>query len=291
VEKDGYGVSIIIPNYNRKRDLERLLPSIANQSFDDYEVIIVDDSSPDKSAVEYISDFIRDRRNMRLVENTENIGFVKTCNKGIRLANSTYVCILTNDTEVGGNFVKRNVEIMDADSSIGVLSCIIVDQYGNNWFSGGILKGWIPSWRTDDFVGVRSVDYVAGTASFYRKKVFDKIGLLNEHLIMYHEDVEFCLRVRNETDYKTCMFGEKLVTHYIDSPSLLSKDITYYLHRNIILIVKRYSPQSIPKVLLFFLREIANYIILSISKRSLRYFSSSLHILRGTLDGLIQKAK
>lgn len=288
MEKDGYRVSIIIPNYNRKRDLERLLPGIANQSFDDYEVIIVDDASPDKSAVEYISDFIRDRKNMRLVENTENIGFVKTCNKGIRLANSTYVCILTNDTEVTSNFIQRNVEIMDGDSSIGVLSCTVVDKDGKTWFSGGSLKGWIPAMLTDNFQGVREVDYVAGTACFYRRKVFEKVGLLNEDLVMYHEDVEFCLRVRNKTDYRTCMFAEKLVTHNMGSNTLFTSKVVYYLHRNLMFILKRYSPKSIPKVLLIFLREVLNLFLVSLFKLRPSGILLIPSIARGTVAGLVK---
>jgi len=287
VDKDRRRVSIIIPNYNRKRDLERLLPSIANQTFVDYEVIIIDDFSPDKSAVEYIKEFVKDRNNIRLVENAENIGFVKTCNKGIKLANSEYVCILTNDTEVAANFIQRNVEIMDGDSSIGVLSSIIVDKDGNNWFSGGSLKGFIPVCMTDDFLGIRSVDYVAGTACFYPKVIFDKVGLLNEHLIMYHEDVEFCLRVHCMTDYRTCMLGEKLVIHRVEAADLGSYKATYYLHRNLLLISKKYSRKSLPRILLYYLRETANLLLVSVLKRNSDYLLHILPIMRGTLDGLI----
>lgn len=284
-------VSVIIPNYNRKRDLERLLPSIAKQTFRDYEVTIIDDFSPDKLAVEYIRGFIQDHKNMRLVENTENIGFVKTCNKGIKLSNADYICILTNDTEIAENFIQRNVEVMDSDSSIGVLSCIIVDKEGNNWFSGGSYKGWIPAWTTDDFQGVRSVDYVAGTACFYRKEVFDKVGLLNEYFVMYHEDVEFCLRVKTETNYKTCMFGEKLVIHNVGTADLATYKATYYMHRNLIFISKKYSPESIPRVLLYYLREIANLLLVSVLKLNPKYLLHIPHIIRGSLDGLIGKAE
>lgn len=129
-------VSIVIPNYNRKEHLGILLPSILRQTFNDYEVIIIDDCSPDTETVGYIKAAIKDHKHMRLIENDKNVGFVKTCNRGIKLANGDYICILTNDTEVASEFVEENVKIMDSDSSIGVLSCIIVDQYQNNWFSG-----------------------------------------------------------------------------------------------------------------------------------------------------------
>jgi len=299
VEKGRSKVSIIIPNYNGKEYLKRLLPSIANQTFDDYEVIIIDDFSPDRSVLEYIKTFIKDHKNMRLIENGENMGFVKTCNKGFRLADGDYICLLTNDTEVKSNFVERNVEIMDADSSIGVLSCVIVDQRGNNWFSGGSFKAGLRVNLRDDFQGVRSIDWVAGTACFYRRGVFDKVGLLSEAFFMYHEDIDFCLRVRNETDYKVCMFPEKLVTHYVWSlepgpPDLAKEDrLYYYLHRNHILLLKRYCPKYIPKILLYNLREIIILLIVPRSKLRPRAFLLSIPrvipIIRGTLDGLIKR--
>jgi GT2 family glycosyltransferase len=292
MEKGNYRVTIIVPNYNGREHLAGLLPSISNQTFDDYEVIIIDDFSPDSSVLEYIKTFIKDHENMRLVENTENMGFVRTCNKGIRLASGDYVCLLNNDTEVKSDFVERNVEIMDADSSIGVLSCIIVDKDGNNLFSGGSLKRGVPVYLRDDFEGVRSVDFVAGTACFCRREVFDKIGLLDEHYFMYHDDIEFCLRVGTKTDYKVCMFPEKLVTHYTDytAPSLSRSKYYYYLSRNLILVSRKYSPKYLymPKILLLHIpRQIINLLIrLRFSPQS---FLLSLHIIRGALDGIIKR--
>lgn len=291
MDKDKYRVSIIVPNYDRKGDLEILLPGILNQTFADYELIVIDDCSPDKSAVDYINDFIQGRHNMRLVENKENLGFVRTCNLGIKLANGDYICILTNDTEVKRDFIQRNVEIMDTDSSIGVLSCVIVDVEGRNWFSGGTMKSGYPVNMKDDFTGVRPVDFVAGTAPFYRREVFEQVGLLNEDLYMYHEDVEFCLRVNRRTNYRSCMFGEKLVTHHVGIADYASYKVNYYLHRNLILVTKKYSSESIPRVLLHYLREKANLLLVSVLKLNPRYLWHAIYIIRGTLDGLRTKIK
>lgn len=264
-------VSIIIPHYNQKECLKRLLPSVANQTFNDYEVIIIDDATPDRSVGEYIETFIKDHKNMRLVENTENMRFIKTCNKGITLTKGEYICLLNADTEVKSNFVERNVEILDADGSIGVLSCIIVDQDGNNWFTGGSFKGGFPANLTDDFQGIRPVDFVAGTAPFYRKEVFDRIGLFDENYRMFHEDIEFGLRLRAKTDYRACMFPEKLVVHYLE-PSMPKMEVNYLLCRNHILILKKYYPGYLRKVLLRYTLEITGVLIMAIREPSPRLF-------------------
>jgi len=280
--------TIIIPHYNQKECLKVLLPSIANQTFTDYEVIIIDDFTPDRSAPEYIRSLIKDYPKMRLVENAENVRFVRTCNKGIRLAEGEYICLLNQDTKVKNNFLQRNVEIMDADSSIGALSCIIVDKDGNNWFTGGMFEKGLSVNLQDDFQGIRTVDFVAGTAAFYRKEVFDKIGLFDESFHMYHEDVEFGLRMKARTDYKACTFPEKLVIHYLVQ-SIPQGDFSYYLIRNQIILARRYGKRHILKILLHNLREIANLLFVSAVRRDLKPLLPSRYVIRGTLAGLIER--
>jgi glycosyltransferase involved in cell wall biosynthesis len=88
---------MIVPNWNGLRDtteclesLQRLLPAVANQTFQDFEVFIVDDCTPDEATVLFIRHFVKDRPNMHLVQNTENMRFIKTANKGIPLAKGDY---------------------------------------------------------------------------------------------------------------------------------------------------------------------------------------------------------
>ena len=280
-------VSIIIPHYNQVECLKSLLPSIANQTFDDYEVIIIDDFTPDRSAPEYIRSLIKDYPKMRLVENTENMRFVRTCNKGIKLAKGDYICLLNQDTEVVNNFVQRNIEIMDADPSIGALSCIVVDRNGNNWFTGGRFESGFLVNLVDDFEGIRTVDFVAGTACFYRREVFDKIGLFDENFGMYHEDVEFGLRMKARTNYESCMFAERLVVHYAVL-SIPRGDFYYYLNRNHIMLLRRYGRRYIPKILLYNLRQIGKLLLASVASLIFSLYMS-LYIVRGILAGLMKR--
>jgi len=287
-------VSIVIPHYKGIECLKRLLPSIAKQTFDDYEVTIIDDFTPDRSVPEYIGALIKEYTNMRFIGNDHNLGFVQTCNRGIGLANGCYICLLNQDTEVKNNFIERNVEILDADKSIGVLSCILVDQEGKNWFTGGSFKGGLPVNLTDDFQGIRTVDFVAGTAPFYRRAVFDRIGLFDENYRMYHEDIEFGLRLRAETAYRACMFADKLVVHYL-TPSIPKPELYYLGCRNHIMIVKRHTPQYVPKVLIHILGEIILMPIAPLLRREPKSFFFSfgkiILLIVGTLDGLTKRQR
>ena len=289
-------VTIIIPHYNQKKCLQRLLPSVDDQTLKDFEVIIVDDRSPDESAVLFIQDFVKDRPYMHLVQNLENMRFIRTCNKGISLAKGEYICLLNQDTEIKNTFVEKNVMIMDSDASIGALSCVITDQHGRNWFSGGRYRRGSPLNLTDDFEGIRPADYVAGTAAFYRSDVFHKIGLFDANLVMYHEDVEFGLRMRRRTEYRLCTFPEKLVTHFL-VPSMPRSDLCYYLNRNLVLLSKKYACKFLPVVLLrIVVREVAARLILaplailalrpSLSSRWVRFAAASL---QGMANGIMDK--
>ena len=292
MESATVAVSIIIPHYNQVECLKVLLPSIANQTFDSYEVIIIDDFTPDRSAPEYIRSLIKDYPKMRLVENTENMGFVKTVNRGIGLSNGEYICLLNQDTEVKKNFVERNVEILDADASIAGLSCVIVDKYGKNWCTGGTLDGGFFVNLTDDFEGIRIVDFVSGTAAFYRKEVFNKIGLFDGSFLMYHDDVEFGLRIRAETDYKICAFSDKLVVHYLVN-SMPGAEMYYLFGRNPILMVRTYFPQLLTRVIVKYLTDMVRTLTKDIVGLHPWVFFADLrrfrHILRGIFSGLRQK--
>jgi GT2 family glycosyltransferase len=289
-------VSIIIPHYNQKLCLQSLFPNLVDQTYKDFEVILIDDCTPDEAAITFVRDFIKDKPNMHLVQNKVNMRFVKTVNKGITLAKGEYICLLNSDTEVKNNFVQRNVEILDSDPDIGGVTCTIVDHKGKNWFSGGSYRKGFPSNLMDDFQGIRSVDFIAGTAVFYRKVIFDRIGLFDENFIMYHEDVEFGLRVKHYTDYRLCTFSDKLVTHILVA-SIPGRDMWYYASRNLMLMARKYSPINIPTVIghiMFsnvckFLFTATEEFIFGNFSSSIFWFSIAFACFRGTVEGIIVK--
>jgi GT2 family glycosyltransferase len=286
-------VSIIIPHYNQKDCLQGLFPNLVDQTYKDFEVILIDDCTPDEATIDFVREFIKDKPNMHLVQNSVNMRFVKTCNRGITLAKGEYLCFLNSDTTLKNNFIQRNVEILDSDATIGGLTCIVVDKSGQNWFSGGRYSNGFPTNLKDDFQGLRLVDFIAGTAAFYRKEVFDRIGLFDENYIMYHEDVEFGLRVRQLTEYQLCTFSDKLVTHLIIH-SIPGLNFIYFESRNLILLSRRFAPQYLPKLIISILwHAAARFIGASLSILTLKPLSSILKIrraaasLHGAFDGII----
>ena len=114
----GILISIVITNYNGKHFLEDCLSSIASQTYQDYETILVDNASRDGSVA-----FVRERYpGVRIVENTENLGFAGGTNAGIRVSKGEYVLSLNNDTRLEPDFLEEMVTAIETDDNIGTVA-------------------------------------------------------------------------------------------------------------------------------------------------------------------------
>ena len=91
-------VSIITPLYNGKNYIEETMTSVVNQTYENWEMIIVDDCSSDGSA-EVVETYIHDHQEqrIRLLHNRENLGVANTRNAGMKEAKGQYICFLDSD--------------------------------------------------------------------------------------------------------------------------------------------------------------------------------------------------
>ncbi|WP_052158154.1 glycosyltransferase family 2 protein [Lacinutrix jangbogonensis] len=111
-------VSIIVPNYNHSKFLSQRLDSVFNQTYQNFEVILLDDASTDNS-VELLNHYAKHDKVSHLVVNTENSGSpFKQWEKGIKLAKGDYVWIAESDDYCDLNFL--NTIIVNIEVDIGV---------------------------------------------------------------------------------------------------------------------------------------------------------------------------
>src|SRR5271169_6856632 len=118
-------ISVIIPNLNGMKHLPGCLSSLQNQTFGNFEIIIVDNGSKDGSA-----DFIRKEfPQVKLIELVENRGFAEGCNTGIRVSAGRYLAVLNNDTEVEAQWLEELHRAAAKDERTGmVASKILLDK-------------------------------------------------------------------------------------------------------------------------------------------------------------------
>jgi len=112
-------VSLIMPIYNSKLYLKAAIESVLAQSYNDFELLLIDDGSSDLSqsiAKEFES---KDSR-IKFFQNEYNLGICGTRNKGIVLSKGEYISFLDNDDELDGNFLLDNVRLLQKKNADAV---------------------------------------------------------------------------------------------------------------------------------------------------------------------------
>jgi glycosyltransferase involved in cell wall biosynthesis len=115
-------VSVIVPNYNHERYLQKRLDSIFNQTYQDFDVLLLDDASSD-SSVDILREYADDAR-VRLIVNEQNSGSpFKQWNKGIELVQGDYLWIAESDDYADLDFLSQLVTSLEAHPKAGIAYC------------------------------------------------------------------------------------------------------------------------------------------------------------------------
>lgn len=127
-------VSVIVPSYNHADFISESITSILNQTFQDFEVLILDDCSKDES-LSIINKFTDER--ISIFVNEENIGSSATMNKLIKLANGEYIALLNSDDVWEINKLEKQIDFMENNKQYGALftNVKIIDEEGNEFTS------------------------------------------------------------------------------------------------------------------------------------------------------------
>lgn len=226
-------ISIIIVNYNTKELLKNLLISFKNSNLGKYkvEVIVVDNASTDGSS-ESIKLYLP---TIKLIQNQTNLGYAKANNQGIRIAKGEYILLLNSDTLLNKTTLFKMLKFMDENKQFCAATCRVelvnreIDPachrgFPTPWasfvyFSG--LEKLFPESKTfgqyhqgwKDLHKVHEVDVISGAFFMIRKKILNKLGLLDEKFFMYAEDIDLCYRMKN-LGYKIVYNPNTKIIHY-----------------------------------------------------------------------------
>ncbi|OOB78313.1 MAG: hypothetical protein BEN18_07875 [Epulopiscium sp. Nuni2H_MBin001] len=194
-------VSIIIPNYNGKKYLERCVNSIYAYSTVPVELIIIDNGSVDDN-FEWLR---RKYPQVILVRLDQNYGFSYAVNRGIKLATAPYVILLNNDTQILPGFVENLLELIKSNNKIFSAGAqmlkyddpTLIDDAGDEYTALGwtVKRGEGQPRRS--FNQTCSVFSSCAGAAIYRKDIFKEIGYFDRQFFAYMEDVDICYRARN----------------------------------------------------------------------------------------------
>lgn len=193
--------TIVIPNYNGIAYLQKCLASLRQDlAQDPAPVIVVDNGSTDGSR-EWIEENCPEAELIALPENT---GFPAAVNLGIRRAETPYVILLNNDTEVRPGFTRALVDAIEADSRLFSVSAAMLDMKEETLLDNAGDLYCALGWAFARGKGKPAAAYEKPAAVFsacagaaiYRRAVFEQIGFFDELHFAYLEDVDIGWRAR-----------------------------------------------------------------------------------------------
>ena len=113
-------ITIIVPVYNSENYIRRCVDSVLRQSFEDFELLLINDGSTDGS-LKILREYEKSDKRIRVI-NQENMGVAKTRNKGIKLASGKYIMFIDNDDYIENDYINKyynSIKDTDYDIVIG----------------------------------------------------------------------------------------------------------------------------------------------------------------------------
>ncbi|MHC1705525.1 MAG: glycosyltransferase [Tenuifilaceae bacterium] len=225
-------LSVVIVNYNVKYFLEQCLISVFKSGKDiEMEVFVVDNASTDGSC-----QMVKQRfPEVKLIENSKNVGFSAANNQAIRIANGNFVLLLNPDTVVEEDTFIKCIQFMADHPNAGSMTVKMIDGKGRylpeskralptpmvSFFKIFGFTKLFPHSKifARYYLGhldqnkTNKIEILPGAYMFIRKEVLDNIGLLDESFFMYGEDIDLSYRIL-KAGFENYYFPETRIIHY-----------------------------------------------------------------------------
>ena len=213
-------LTVIIPTWNRQKLLEACLRSLERQNTP-CQVLVVDNGSTDSTSDMCSSRFSK----FGYLRLKTNQGFARAVNAGIRHTDTRFLALLNNDTEAHPDWVGAGLKGFShypdysffASRMVNHFHRDLLDSAGDCYDQRGLATKRGHGCPVDSFTTPEPVLGASAGAAFYRRDLFEKIGLFDEGYLMYLEDVDLSLRAQFQGH--GCMYLPDAIVYHIEAAS------------------------------------------------------------------------
>lgn len=248
-------VSIITINYNGFKDTCELIDSLNQYEDYPYEIIVVDNNSPNGDGLRLKKIFPE----LTIVCSDKNLGFSGGNNLGYKFAKGEYILFMNNDMTITEPFLKALVNRFQSKDDIGLVSPKIKYEHHPDIIQYAGYTPMNPVRISNNLIGVNQKDrgqydqasptaYAHGACMLTSRKVIEKVGMMTEIYFLFYEEIDWSMQLKR-AGYKIWYEPQASVLH---KESMTAKRGTsmrlYYLTRSRILFTRR-NYKSINKFL------------------------------------------
>ena len=285
-------VNVIIPNLDGEKLLPICLESLRRQTFQHFDITVVDNGSRDGSL-----NLLRERyTEARIIPLDRNYGFAAAVNRGIEVTNDEFISLLNNDIELDQKWLEELHRALVEHPEVGACGPKVLRYWERERIN--VLGIRLNSNGEVEIIGAGEIDqgqfeeerYVFGVnagASLCRRKMFEEIGLFDETFFASFEDVDLNFRAQL-AGYKALYVPKAIAYHMVGETIKRRKYLPTYLNnRNKILFLWKNMPDEMIKK--YFWRIFWNKSSLFIKRVLFNFYKlRTYYFLKGTFAAIIR---
>lgn len=288
--RDQIMLSVVVVNYNAKKWLEKLFPTVLQTNYpkNKLEIILVDAGSTDSSK-EWVQNNLAHRNDVKYINIPKTLGWGYALNQGIKAARGEIIVHISSDVEVTRNWLIEIVKAFNAEK-IGVVQGNSISIWDRKSFDSamnfldkyGFSYGFMPDGRPNE------VFFAEGMVFAFRKKVAEEIGMIDDYFFMEYDDQDFCWRARL-AGYKV-VFAPLAIVYHVRGGTIgrtyfeRIRNTVLYSRNHIVSLIKNYELKNL-------LRALPVAIFIDVGKILFLIFKGKSRIALSNLKGLFLALK
>ena len=175
-------VSVIIPCYNQGQYLDEAVKSVLSQTYQNFEIIVINDGSTDPETIEIIKNYQKPKTT---IIHTKNQGVVASRNYAIELYQGKYLLPLDADDKIGNTYLEEAVKLLESNENLGIVYC-------EAEFFGQKTGKWELSEYQFPNILLSNMIFCSG---FFRKFDWQQVNGYNPNMVYGWEDYDFWLHL------------------------------------------------------------------------------------------------